>query len=61
KVTIDARGRVADATVADADFPELGPPALEAVRQWKFKPARSSDGPVKSVVVIPITFSLNRD
>jgi protein TonB len=33
--------------------------AIEAVKKWKFVPARRGDTPVASSVVVPILFSLN--
>ncbi|MGZ8200307.1 MAG: energy transducer TonB family protein, partial [Methylosarcina sp.] len=33
--------------------------AMEAVKKWRFIPARRGDNPVASSVVVPILFSLN--
>jgi len=32
--------------------------ALEAVRRWRFVPARQGDTPVSAAVIVPIVFSL---
>lgn len=56
---VDARGRVRDTHVVQADpagvFEES---ALAAVRKWRFKPARRDGRSVPTYVVLPIRFSL---
>ncbi|HYE37405.1 energy transducer TonB [Methylocaldum sp.] len=39
-------------------FDRLDAAALEAVKQWKFVPARQGDQPVPAWVLVPISFSL---
>jgi TonB family protein len=54
---ISAEGRVADAFVHDS-IPELDRAAMEAVRQWKFKPASTAGKPLAVWVAIPVKFTL---
>lgn len=51
-------GRVQDARVVWS-VPGLDAAALEAVRQWEFKPARAKGEPVAVWVAVPIKFSLH--
>lgn len=37
-------------------FPRLDQAALEAVRRWRFVPARSGATPMRAWVIVPITF-----
>lgn len=39
-------------------FPRLDQAALDAVKQWRFIPARQGDQPVPAWVIVPIQFSL---
>ncbi|MBI2511881.1 MAG: TonB family protein [Opitutae bacterium] len=55
---VDEHGAVTDAQVADATDPVFAPPALEAVRRWKFKPALDDGKPVASGMTAPVVFSL---
>jgi len=57
-VTIDEAGRVVGAEVLHADARVFERPALEAVRQWRFRPALQSGQPVPARVVVPVRFSL---
>ena len=41
-------------------FERLDLAAMEAVRRWKFVPARQGDEAVEAWVVVPILFSLRR-
>lgn len=50
-------GRVREARVQDS-VPMLDAVALEAVRQWRFKPARAKGEPVAVWVAIPMRFTL---
>jgi protein TonB len=38
--------------------PRLDEAAMDAVRKWKFVPARRADSPVGAWVLVPISFSL---
>ena len=57
KVTINEKGLVEEVSVAKSSRVEFEKPALEAVRNWKFKPASKDGVAVKSRVVIPIKFA----
>lgn len=41
-------------------FPRLDQAALEAVRQWRFTPAKRGEEPVDAWVLVPLNFSLDR-
>lgn len=56
-VTIDEKGAVTSATVTKSTNPGFDNAALEAVRQWKFKPAKKGGQPVAVTVVLPIRFT----
>lgn len=43
---------------SSSGFARLDGVALEAVKQWRFVPARQGDGPLSAWVVVPILFSL---
>ncbi len=57
RVVIDENGDVVERTVAKSSRPEFEAPALEAVQQWKFKPAKRAGMAVKATVTIPLKFS----
>lgn len=54
---VDAEGKVADARVITG-APELQDAALDAVRQWEFKPGEVNHQPVPVIVQIQLTFTL---
>ncbi|MBZ5497430.1 MAG: energy transducer TonB [Acidobacteriia bacterium] len=49
EVIIDETGQIAEAKVLDSPDPSFSQAALEALKQWKFEPARRPDG--KSLAV----------
>jgi TonB family protein len=51
-------GRVVDARVVDS-IPMLDPAAVEAVRQWEFRPPLVHGKPVAAWTTIPVKFSLH--
>jgi periplasmic protein TonB len=57
-IVIDQKGAVAECTVAKSSHPEFERPALEAVRAWKFKPAKKDGNPVKVRVTLPLRFNV---
>ncbi len=56
---VDAQGRVIEPVVERSTDPGFEPPALEAVRRWKFEPATRNGKKVPTRLRIPIRFSLN--
>jgi protein TonB len=59
RVVIDEHGEVIGATVVQS-IPLLDAAAVEAVRRWRFKPARDCEGkPIRTWVEIPVKFSLH--
>jgi TonB family protein len=60
-VFIKADGTVSYAEVAEeiSGYPEFGTNAVEAVRQWKFKPAIVDGSPVAVWVKIPFAYTLD--
>ena len=57
EATIDAQGNVADLEVLRGE-PVLQPPALEAVSQWKYRPATLNGAPVPVVMMVTVTFAI---
>jgi protein TonB len=57
EATIDERGDVVAAHVIRS-IPMLDDAAVEAVRQWKYTPARLNDQPVPVVVTVTVNFTL---
>jgi TonB family protein len=60
KMRITAQGRVEDVQVVrSAGYPELDESAIEAVRRWRFEPARRNGAPVaEDAVLLPVVFQL---
>lgn len=59
KVRVTERGRVETVVVdRSAGHPDLDKAAAEAVRQWRFDPARRGASPVAVWVLIPVKFEL---
>ncbi len=57
-VTIDAEGRVAEASVAQSGGEIFDTAAVQAVKAWKFTPARRGEEPVVSRIRVPFEFTL---
>ena len=45
---------------SSSGFDRLDEAALDAVRRWRFVPARQGDKPIAAWVLVPITFTLER-
>jgi periplasmic protein TonB len=59
EVVLDRTGRVEDSIRVSRSVPMLDAAAIAAVRQWRFRPARSHDGsPVRVLMEIPVRFVL---
>lgn len=59
KCMIDEQGNVAETTVVKSSNEKFDPPAVEALKKWKFKPARQDGKPVAIHVTIPIKFTVS--
>ena len=56
---VSAEGKVEEATASESPDPRLAQAAVDAVKQWKFKPARTADGKaVKVKTTITVNFRL---
>jgi protein TonB len=61
EVSINARGEPTAIKVkASSRFTILDEAAVEAVKQWRFEPARVNGRPQICAVEVPIRFSLSR-
>jgi protein TonB len=54
---IDESGMVAECSISKSSHAEFEQAAMDAVKNWKFKPASKGGIAVKASVVIPINFS----
>jgi len=58
-ILVDNDGRVADVVVKQsAGHPDLDQAAADAVRRWRFEPARRGSEPVAMWVLLPVEFKL---
>ncbi len=55
---VGADGKVLDAKVINNPDPRLAKAALEAFKQWKYKPATVKGKPVKAKMTVTINFAL---
>jgi len=61
RVSVAADGRAASVEIAASSGSErLDRAALDAVRRWRFVPARRGDEAVAAQVLVPVAFSLDR-
>jgi TonB family protein len=59
ETVIDGNGKVKGTRILDSPAPNLADAALEAIRQWRFEPARMPDGSAVEVrFVLTIKFAL---
>jgi protein TonB len=58
-IVIDEKGGIDNASVSKSSHPDFEKPALEAVRNWKFKPAKKDGVAVKVRVTVPLRFNLD--
>jgi len=57
-ITIDESGTVSDAEVKSTTNPVFNDAALDAVKRYKFMPAKMDGQPVSVVIDLPISFML---
>lgn len=57
QLEVGADGAVVDPRILAVSHPDFVRPALDAVRQWKFKPALQGDLPVKDAKRVPFSFT----
>lgn len=58
-IVIDEKGGIINSSIAKSSHTEFERPALEAVRNWKFKPAKKDGNAVKVRVTIPLRFNVD--
>ncbi len=58
-IVIDEKGSIESCSVAKASHTEFERPAMDAVKNWKFKPAKKDGTPVKVRVTIPLRFNID--
>ena len=56
KCTIDEQGNVIEPSIEKSSNTAFDKPALDALKKWKFKPAKQDGAPVATKVSIPIKF-----
>ena len=59
KFLVDEKGNVQEPTIVKSSHAELEQPALEAIKKWRFKPAKKDGVAVAVHVTIPIKFDSN--
>ena len=57
-ITVDERGRVRDVHVTRSLDKRLDQNAIDAVKQWKFKPAMRDGKPVAAFTSVEVDFRL---
>ena len=61
RVTVETNGRASKVDVSrSSGHKVLDDAAVKAVKRWSFRPARDGNIPIRSVVVIPLGFSLSK-
>lgn len=59
RVTVETNGRASQVDVSrSSGHKVLDAAAVKAIKRWTFRPARDGNIPIRSVVVIPLKFSL---
>ncbi len=59
RVTVEKNGRASQVNVSrSSGHKVLDAAAVKAIKRWAFRPARDGNIPIRSVVVIPLKFSL---
>jgi len=60
RVLVAPDGHVQDVQVLEIRHEVFRDAAIEAVKQWRFEPARGESGPRPAWIVIPVAFHLER-
>lgn len=61
RVTINEQGEVAKVEIEKGTRDDLNAAAVEAMKQWKFKPPTRKGTPVQASVVVPFRFKLTKE
>jgi protein TonB len=56
-IVVDADGEVEDVVVRKSTHSAFEKPAMDAVRKWRFKPARKDGDAIRSKVALPLKFT----
>ena len=56
---IDEEGRTRDLRLIRSTYKEFEAPALEAIRQWRFEPARKDGRPISQLASQRLDFSMD--
>ena len=56
-ILVDEKGNVQEAVVKKSTRPEFEQPAIEAIKKWKFEPAKKDGKPIAMSVLIPLKFT----
>lgn len=59
KFVVDTDGKVTNVSVVRATHEFFGDAGMDAVKKWKFKPAKKDGRPVKCVIHVPFHFNLD--
>ncbi len=51
---VDSTGRTLDFTIVSTDDRQLADAVIDAVKQWRFDPARQNGAPVPMKVILPV-------
>jgi len=57
-IVIDEKGAIISSTIGKSSHPDFERPALDAVKNWKFKPAKKDGASVKVKVTVPLRFNV---
>jgi periplasmic protein TonB len=58
-MVIDTDGSVQEVTVSKSTHIEFERPAIDAVKGWKFKPAKKDGAAIRSRVALPLKFTVD--
>jgi TonB family protein len=62
QVVISAGGTVEEESIVESSqHTELDRSALEAIRQWRFRPARRLGAPTSSIMIVPVVFRIEAE